>query len=37
MSSYDVFAWIVLIILNASAIGVFCFAGWPPSTPGPRP
>jgi hypothetical protein len=30
MSGYDVFAWIVLIILIASAVGVFCIAGWLP-------
>ena len=30
MSGYDIFAWIVLIILLASAIGVFCIAGWLP-------
>ena len=30
MSGYDIFAWIVLIILIASAIGVFCIAGWLP-------
>ena len=30
MSGYDIFAWIVLIILVASAIGVFCIAGWLP-------
>jgi hypothetical protein len=27
MSGYDIFAWIVLAILVASAIGVFCIAG----------
>ena len=27
MSGYDIFAWIVLLILVASAIGVFCI-GW---------
>jgi hypothetical protein len=30
MSGYDIFAWIVLIILVASCIGVFCIAGWLP-------
>ena len=30
MSGYDIFAWIVLIILIASVIGVFCIAGWLP-------
>jgi len=30
MSGYDVFAWIVLVILVASAMGVFCIAGWLP-------
>ena len=30
MSGFDIFAWIVLIILVASAIGVFCIAGWLP-------
>ena len=30
MSVYDILAWIVLIILLASAIGVFCIAGWLP-------
>jgi hypothetical protein len=30
MSGYDIFAWIVLIILIASTIGVFCIAGWLP-------
>jgi hypothetical protein len=27
MSGLDIFAWIVLVILAASAIGVFCIAG----------
>jgi hypothetical protein len=27
MSGYDIFAWIVLLILVASAIGVFCIVG----------
>ena len=31
MSGYDTFAWIVLAILVASAIGVFCIAGWLPA------
>ena len=26
----DIFAWIVLIILAASAVGLFCIAGWLP-------
>jgi hypothetical protein len=30
MSGYDIFAWIVLLILVASAIGVFWIAGWLP-------
>jgi hypothetical protein len=30
MSGLDIFAWIVLLILVASAIGVFCIAGWLP-------
>jgi multidrug resistance efflux pump len=30
MSGLDVFAWIVLIILVASIVGVFCIAGWLP-------
>ena len=30
MSVYDILAWIVLIILLTSAIGVFCIAGWLP-------
>jgi len=30
MSGYDIFAWIVLVILLASAIGVVCIAGWLP-------
>ena len=30
MPGYDIFAWIVLLILVASAIGVFCIAGWLP-------
>ena len=30
MSGLDIFAWIVLIILVASVIGVFCIAGWLP-------
>lgn len=30
MSALDIFAWIVLIIIVASAIGVFCIAGWLP-------
>jgi len=30
MSGYDIFAWIVLLILLASAIGVVCIVGWLP-------
>ena len=30
MSGYDIFAWIVLVILAASVVGVFCIAGWLP-------
>jgi uncharacterized protein DUF3302 len=30
MSGFDIFAWIVLIILIASVIAVFCIAGWLP-------
>ncbi|WP_298253525.1 DUF3302 domain-containing protein [Bradyrhizobium sp.] len=30
MPGYDIFAWIVLVILVTSAIGVFCIAGWLP-------
>src|ERR1700759_1446499 len=30
MSGLDIFAWIVLIILVASVIAVFCIAGWLP-------
>lgn len=30
MSGFDIFAWIVLIILVASIIAVFCIAGWLP-------
>ena len=30
MSGFDIFAWIVLIILIACAVGVFCIAGWLP-------
>ena len=30
MSGFDIFAWIVLIILVACAVGVFCIAGWLP-------
>jgi hypothetical protein len=30
MSGLDIFAWIVLIILVASIIAVFCIAGWLP-------
>jgi hypothetical protein len=26
----DIFAWIVLVVLAASAVGVFCIAGWLP-------
>jgi hypothetical protein len=30
MSGLDIFAWIVLIILIASIVAVFCIAGWLP-------
>jgi hypothetical protein len=30
VSGVDIFAWIVLVILAASAIIVFCVAGWLP-------
>ncbi len=30
MNGFDIFAWIVLLILVASAVGVFCIAGWLP-------
>ena len=30
MSGLDIFAWIVLIILAASVVAVFCIAGWLP-------
>jgi hypothetical protein len=30
VSGFDIFAWFVLLILVASAIGVFCIAGWLP-------
>jgi hypothetical protein len=30
MSGYDIFAWIVLIILAVSVVAVFCIAGWLP-------
>jgi len=30
MSGYDIFAWIVLIILIACIVAVFCIAGWLP-------
>jgi Protein of unknown function (DUF3302) len=30
MSGLDIFAWIVLFILVASAVAVFCIAGWLP-------
>ena len=36
MSGLDIFAWIVLIILVASAVGVFCIAGWLPGI-SPKP
>jgi hypothetical protein len=29
-SCFDIFGWIVLIILGTCAIGVFCMAGWLP-------
>jgi len=34
MSGLDIFAWNVLIVLAASAIGVFCIAGWLPGSAG---
>lgn len=30
MSALDIFAWIVLVVLVASTIGVLCIAGWLP-------
>lgn len=30
MSGLDVFAWIVLLVLAASTIAVFCILGWLP-------
>ena len=30
MSGYDIFAWIVLVILVACVVAVFCIAGWLP-------
>ena len=30
MSGFDIFAWIVLVILVASVVAVFCIAGWLP-------
>lgn len=30
MSGFDIFAWIVLIILAVCVIAVFCIAGWLP-------
>jgi hypothetical protein len=36
MSGLDIFAWIVLAILVASIIAVFCIAGWLPDT-SPKP
>ena len=30
MSGYDIFAWIVLIILAACVVALFCIAGWLP-------
>ena len=30
MSGLDIFAWIVLLILVVSAVGVLCIAGWLP-------
>ncbi len=30
MSGFDIFAWIVLVILIACVIGVLCIAGWLP-------
>ncbi|HMM91811.1 DUF3302 domain-containing protein [Bradyrhizobium sp.] len=30
MSGYDIFAWIVLVILIATLVVVFCLLGWLP-------
>jgi hypothetical protein len=30
MSGYDIFAWIVLLILVICVVAVFCIAGWLP-------
>lgn len=30
MSGLDVFAWIVLIVIVASTVGVICIMGWLP-------
>jgi hypothetical protein len=30
MSALDIFAWIVLLVLAVSALGVICIAGWLP-------
>jgi hypothetical protein len=30
MTGLDIFAWIVLVILAASAVAVFCIVGWLP-------
>ena len=30
MTGLDIFAWIVLVILIASIVAVFCIAGWLP-------
>ena len=30
MSGYDIFAWIVLVILVTCVVAVFCIAGWLP-------
>jgi hypothetical protein len=30
MSGYDIFAWIVLVILASSVVALFCIAGWLP-------
>jgi hypothetical protein len=30
MSGFDIFAWIVLIILAACVVAVFCIMGWLP-------
>ena len=36
MTGLDIFAWIVLIILAACVVAVFCIAGWLPGI-SPKP